>query len=71
MGALKGNTSFESQEQSTKESRSEKGKMWRMDLFWNPEQQSQDLGKDETEKTKEDKTQLGRMTRSPHVFYRM
>lgn len=71
LGTLKGKTSFESWEQGIKEMKTEMGKTWRTDWFWNPEQKSQDLGNDELEKTEEDKSNLGGMNTNPYIFYRI
>ena len=51
--------------------RTEMGKTWRTDWFWNPEQKSKGEGKDELEKTEEDRSYLAGMNTKPYIFYRI
>lgn len=71
LGALKGKTSFELCEQDAEQMRTEMGKTWRTGCFWNPEQKSQDLGKDELGKTEEDRSYVEGMNTKLYIFYRI
>jgi len=71
LGALKEKATFESQEEGAEEMRAELGKTWRTDWFWNPEQKSQDLVKDNLEKIEEDRLYLWGMNTKPCIFYRI